>query len=154
MNRIIMPPVSQIHGIYSAVVVSVNDPLKQNRVQLQIPQVLGTAVSNWAKPLSQTTGTSVPSVGSVVMALFIGGDRNNPAYMPPSWTTNGGTAVLSSGTVTVSSTIVTANSRILLTAQDNNTTGALRVSARSAGVSFTITSSVGTDSGVVAYQIF
>lgn len=70
--------------------------------------------------------------------------------------TNGrqGVVTLSSGTATVTTTSVGAASRILLTAQDNNTTGALRVSARSAGTSFTITSSNGSDSGVVAYQIF
>jgi hypothetical protein len=65
-----------------------------------------------------------------------------------------GTATLSSGTVVVSNTAVTANSRIFLTAQDTNSTGALRVSARSAGTSFTITSSNAGDSGVVAYEIF
>jgi hypothetical protein len=65
-----------------------------------------------------------------------------------------GTATLSSGAVTVSNTSVTANSRIFLTAEDNNSTGALRVSARTAGTSFTITSSNGSDSGVVAYEIF
>jgi hypothetical protein len=65
-----------------------------------------------------------------------------------------GTATLSSGAVVVSNTSVTATSRIFLTAQDNSTTGALRVSARTAGTSFTITSSSGTDSGAVAFQIF
>ncbi len=65
-----------------------------------------------------------------------------------------GVATLSSGTVTVSNTSVTANSRIILTAQDNNSTGSLRVSARTAGTSFTITSDNAGDSGVVAYQIF
>lgn len=65
-----------------------------------------------------------------------------------------GTATLSSGTVVVSNVNVGTNSRIFLTGQDNNVTGALRVSARTAGTSFTITSSVGTDSGKVAYEIF
>ena len=65
-----------------------------------------------------------------------------------------GVATLSAGTVTVSNTSVTATSRIFLTAQDNNTTGALRVSAQTAGTSFTITSSNSGDSGVVAYEIF
>ncbi len=64
-----------------------------------------------------------------------------------------GTATLTGGTVTVANTSITVNSRIILTGQDNNVTGALRVSARSAGVSFTITSSAGTDSGVVAWQV-
>lgn len=65
-----------------------------------------------------------------------------------------GTATLVAGTVTVSNTSVTANSRIFLTAQDNNTTGALRVSARTASTSFDITSSNAGDSGLVAYEIF
>jgi hypothetical protein len=65
-----------------------------------------------------------------------------------------GTATLAAGTVVVANTSVTASSRIVLTAQDNNTTGALRVSARTAGTSFTITSSNAGDTGVVAYQIF
>lgn len=65
-----------------------------------------------------------------------------------------GTATLAGGTKLVANTSVTANSRIFLTAQDNASTGALRVSARVAGTSFTITSSNAADSGVVAYEIF
>lgn len=65
-----------------------------------------------------------------------------------------GTATLASGAAVVNNTSVTANSRIFLTAQDNSSVGILRVSARTAGTSFTITSSIVTDSGVVAYQIF
>jgi hypothetical protein len=65
-----------------------------------------------------------------------------------------GVVTLASGTVVVANTSVTANSRVMLTAQDNNSTGALRVSARTAGTSFTITSNNGTDSGVVAYEVF
>jgi hypothetical protein len=65
-----------------------------------------------------------------------------------------GIATLAAGTVTVANASTTATSRIFLTAQDNNSTGALRVSARTAGTSFTITSSNAADSGVVAYQIF
>ena len=66
-----------------------------------------------------------------------------------------GTAVLVAGTSVVANTSVTASSRILLTSNvDGGTPGFLRVSARSAGVSFTITSSSGTDTSTVAYQIF
>lgn len=65
-----------------------------------------------------------------------------------------GTAVLSGGTKVVSNTAVTANSRIFLTSQvDGGTPGWLRVSARTAGTSFTITSSSGTDTSTVAYFI-
>lgn len=66
-----------------------------------------------------------------------------------------GTAVLAAGTVTVADTAVTANSRIFLTSQaDGGTPGFVRVSARVAGTSFTITSSSGTDTSTIAYEIF
>ena len=66
-----------------------------------------------------------------------------------------GTVTLVAGAATVSNTSVTANSRIFLTSQsDGGTPGWLRVSARSAGTSFTITSSSGSDTSTVAYQIF
>jgi len=66
-----------------------------------------------------------------------------------------GTAVLVGGTVTVANTSVTANSRIMLTSQvDGGAPGFLRISARVAATSFTITSSSGTDTSTVAYQIF
>lgn len=65
-----------------------------------------------------------------------------------------GTATLVAGAAVVSNTSVTANSRILLTSNaDGGTPGWLRVSARTAGTSFTITSSSGTDTSTVAYLI-
>ncbi|MGH7206833.1 MAG: glycosyl hydrolase family 28-related protein [Nitrospiraceae bacterium] len=65
-----------------------------------------------------------------------------------------GTAVLVAGTVVVSTTAVTANSRIFVVSQvDGGTPGFLRVSARTAGTSFTITSSSGTDTSTVAWLI-
>lgn len=65
-----------------------------------------------------------------------------------------GTAVLVAGTVTVSTTAVTATSRIFLTNQVlGGTAGFLRVSARTAGTSFTITSSSGTDTSTVAWMM-
>jgi hypothetical protein len=65
-----------------------------------------------------------------------------------------GVATLVAGTVIVANTSVTANSTIFLSAQDNNTTGALRVANRIVGTSLTITSNNETDTGVVAYEIF
>lgn len=79
------------------------------------------------------------------------GDRG---YTRDTIRVNGGVVTLTAGTATVTTALVTASSRIQLTGQDNNVTGALRVSARTAGTSFAITSLVGSDSGVVAYQIF
>lgn len=66
-----------------------------------------------------------------------------------------GTAVLVAGASVVANTSVTATSRIFLTSQvDGGTPGFLRVSTRSAGVSFTITSSNAADTSTVAYEIF
>lgn len=65
-----------------------------------------------------------------------------------------GTATLVAGTATVSNTSVTANSRIFLTSQaDGGMPGAVRVSSRVAGTSFTITSSSGSDTSTVAWMI-
>jgi hypothetical protein len=68
-----------------------------------------------------------------------------------------GTATLVGGTVVVNTTAVTASSRIFLTTQDNPFVGALgihQVSARTAGTSFTITSTSGTDTSTDAWEIF
>lgn len=65
-----------------------------------------------------------------------------------------GTVTLVGGTATVANTSVTATSRIQLTSQaDGGTPGWLRVSARTAGTSFTITSSSASDTSTVAYFI-
>jgi hypothetical protein len=65
-----------------------------------------------------------------------------------------GVATLVAGAATVANTSVTANSRIFVFSQvDGGTPGWLRVSARVAGTSFTITSSSGTDTSTVAYLI-
>lgn len=65
-----------------------------------------------------------------------------------------GTAVLAAGTVTVANNSVTANSRIFLTSNtDGGTPGWLRVSAKTVGTSFVITSSSATDTSTVAWTI-
>lgn len=65
-----------------------------------------------------------------------------------------GTATLVGGTATVANTSVTANSRIFLTSNtDGGTPGWLRVSAKTNGTSFVITSSSGTDTSTVAWEM-
>lgn len=66
-----------------------------------------------------------------------------------------GTGTLVAGSAVVANTSVTANSRIFVTSNaDGGTPGFLRVSARTAGTSFTVTSSSGTDTSTFAYEIF
>lgn len=65
-----------------------------------------------------------------------------------------GVATLVAGTVTVANTSVTATTRIMLTPQTGGgTPGFLRISARTAGTNFTITSSSGTDTSTVAWLL-
>lgn len=66
-----------------------------------------------------------------------------------------GGATLVTGTVVVNTTAVTANSRIMLTGQNSSGThGELTVSARTAGTSFTITSSNAADTRSIGWIIF
>lgn len=66
-----------------------------------------------------------------------------------------GTGTLVAGSLVVANTSVTANSRIFLTSQaDGGTPGFLRVSARTPGTSFTVTSSSAADTSTFAYEIF
>lgn len=65
-----------------------------------------------------------------------------------------GTQVLTAGSAVVSTTKVTASSIIFLTNQVNGgTAGFVRVSARTAGTSFTITSASGTDTSTIGWFI-
>lgn len=75
-------PAKVWHGTYAAKVVNTQDPLQQKRIKMRIPQVLGTAISNWAPPVFNPN-LPVPQVGSLINAVFLGGDINWPMYYPP-----------------------------------------------------------------------
>jgi hypothetical protein len=77
--------VEKFPEIFYAKVTSTADPLNQHRLQLSIPQVLGTAKSNWAAPVGFPPDATIPPVGTVIYAMFVGGDRNHPVYFPRSW---------------------------------------------------------------------
>lgn len=67
-----------------------------------------------------------------------------------------GVTTLVAGTKVVTTTAVTANSRIFITVQSLGTVAVASgyaVTARTAGTSFTITASVGTDTSVVAWML-
>lgn len=105
------PTAPGCNGVYQASIVSTADPLQQGRVTLKIPQVLGTATSNWALPVGSATLLGTVAVGQMVHAWFLGGNRNLPVYAPLSWSqsanltitgnlTVGGTSALHATTVT------------------------------------------------------
>ena len=62
---------------YAAQVAVVTDPLNQGRIRMIVPQVLGTAFSNWAMPMQPGI---VPAVGTTCLAVFLGGNVNAPYY--------------------------------------------------------------------------
>lgn len=68
-------------GTYRGVVTSVADPAKKGRVQLKVPQALGSATSQWAEPISYLD--SRPKLGSPVWVIFEGGDLRYPVYSSP-----------------------------------------------------------------------
>ena len=49
---------ARFYGIYSATVLAGDDPLKRNRIRVQIPQVHGLAKSAWAKACLPVTDNS------------------------------------------------------------------------------------------------
>lgn len=64
----------------------------------------------------------------------------------------GVTGAMTAGSITVTDANVTANTIIMLTEQSTGgTAGSVRVSSRTAGTSFVITSTSGTDTGTVGY---
>jgi hypothetical protein len=67
------------NGIYQGSVVNTSDPLRQGRVTLSVPQILGSAVSNWAVPLGPFKSLQK---GASVYAMFLGGDVNHPVFVP------------------------------------------------------------------------
>lgn len=99
-------------------------------------------------------GTNAPN-----KTLDVNGDvqlktAGNGLYIAEGANATSGAATLVAGAVTVSTTKVTANSRIQLTGNvDGGTPGWLRVSARTPGTNFTITSSSGADTSTVAWVI-
>jgi hypothetical protein len=122
--------------------------------------VIGTATTTYAAIFGNLLLGSTTDSGVSGEKLQVTGDlvlrvAGNKIKIATGSNASAGTVTLSGATTTVSTTAVTANSIILLTTQSvGGTAGYLVVSAKSAGVSFTITSSMGgTDTSVVGWVI-
>ena len=74
--------INRYYGIYRGVVKTAIDPTGQHRIKLQVPQIHGDAVTNWAWPVYPAgVTTSTPVVGQGVWVLFVGGDPEFPLWM-------------------------------------------------------------------------
>lgn len=80
---------------------------------------------------------------------------NNKLNIPVGSNASAGTGTLSGGTVTISTTAVTASSLIFLTDTASSITnvGSLTVSAKTAGVSFVVTSTLALDTSTFNWMI-
>ncbi|MFB7122947.1 baseplate assembly protein [Kitasatospora xanthocidica] len=72
-------------GKYRGTVVTNTDPLGIGRIQAQVPDVLGDAVSTWAMPCFPVAGPgmghyAVPPVGAGVWLEFEQGDQSYPIW--------------------------------------------------------------------------
>jgi uncharacterized protein involved in type VI secretion and phage assembly len=86
-------PNKSYYGKYRGTVLKNTDPEQRGRLQLTIPDVLGTGPSTWAEPcvpLAGPTGPAmgvymVPPVGTGVWVEFEHGDPNFPVWVGCRW---------------------------------------------------------------------
>ena len=86
-------PERTLVGKYPGTVLQNVDPEQRGRLQLMVPDVLGSVPSTWAEacaPLSGAMGAAmgaylVPPVGAAVWVEFLGGDPNRPIWVGCRW---------------------------------------------------------------------
>jgi hypothetical protein len=74
-------PSDKHYGVYRGSVYNAKDPLKQRRLRLLVPQILGEAVTEWAWPMDAAgSHANIPDVGQGVWVMFEGGDPSFPIW--------------------------------------------------------------------------
>lgn len=72
----------RLSGVYRGTVFNNSDPLGQGRLRLQIPQVLGSQVTDWVWPVKLNgVNLDIPKVGQGVWVAFEGGDSSFPVWL-------------------------------------------------------------------------
>lgn len=144
VGEISNPTFSQLYSVPTGVLVK-QDSYYTNPLRFATNALAAaTALETITQGLCLTGGNIIVRTAGKGIAVHEGTDCKQ-----------GLTAAMVSGKVVVANKSVTASSRIILTRQDGGTNpGAVYVSARVAGTSFTVLSTSGTDTGEVAYQIF
>lgn len=83
-------PAKVFYGKYRGMVINNVDPMKQGRMLVQVPDVLGLGVSSWALPCVPFAGIesgayAVPLVGSGVWVEFEQGNPEKPIWVGCYW---------------------------------------------------------------------
>jgi type VI secretion system (T6SS) baseplate-like injector VgrG len=78
------------YGKYRGTVVDNDDPRKQGRIKVQVPEILGEVDSGWALPCAPYAGDktglyTVPAVGAGVWVEFEAGDVSRPIWVGCWW---------------------------------------------------------------------
>ena len=78
------------YGKYRGLVINNVDPLQKARLLVQVPDVLGLAISSWAMPCMPIAGPQmgvyvVPIIGAGVWVEFEGGDPDYPIWTGGFW---------------------------------------------------------------------
>ena len=68
------------YGLYRGVVVGTDDPLRQRRLGVKVPDVRGDATV-WALACVPAGSRAVPRVGKSVWVQFEGGDPDFPVWL-------------------------------------------------------------------------
>ena len=69
------------YGTYRGTVYSTRDPLNKRRIRVTVPQVLGSAPTEWAWPVdSSGAHQHIPAIGQGVWVMFEGGDPSFPLW--------------------------------------------------------------------------
>jgi hypothetical protein len=69
-------------GCYRGKVIDNADPEDLLRLRVQVPQLLGNAVTDWAWPsIPEAVGVTTPAVGDPVWVMFEAGDIERPVWI-------------------------------------------------------------------------
>jgi uncharacterized protein involved in type VI secretion and phage assembly len=70
---------AELFGIYRAVVMSADDPARQRRLLVTVPEISAAAV--WAQPCVPAGSRARPRAGAVVWVQFEAGDADRPVWI-------------------------------------------------------------------------
>jgi hypothetical protein len=88
MNSLQGGVTKRYYGVYRAIVQSINDPQSLHRIQVQVPQITGSEVTDWAWPIVPTA--KPPAIGQGVYIIYQGGDPDYPLWIGAFGGTSGG----------------------------------------------------------------
>jgi uncharacterized protein involved in type VI secretion and phage assembly len=118
------------YGKYRGTVVDVQDPRKQGRIKVQVPEILGDIDSGWALPCAPYAGDrtgayAVPAVGAGVWVEFEAGDVSRPIWVGCWWQSDSIPTDEGGSQVTPEIKIVRSEQGLLLALHDDSQTIAL-----------------------------